>query len=100
YSLAGYFLISSGNDRIGDAGSNPGDWWSGFDVDLGTPMGPRSYHDGVYQRTFSRGMVLLGEPGLSPRKISLPHSFTTLDNKTITAVELKSRQGVVLLNSR
>lgn len=100
YSLAGYFLISSGNDRIGDAGSNPGDWWSGFDVDLGTPMGPRSYRDGVYQRTFSRGMVLLGEPGLSPRKISLPHSFTTLDNKTITAVELKSRQGVVLLNSR
>jgi hypothetical protein len=99
YSLAGYFLISSGRDRIGDAGTNPGNWWSGFDVELGTPSGPRSYRDGVFQRSFSGGMVLLGEPGISPRKIALPHAYVTLDKEKITSVEIKARQGIILLNA-
>jgi hypothetical protein len=100
YSLAGYFLISSGNDRLGDAGTNPGNWWTGFDVDLGTPAGPRSYHAGVYQRIFSRGMVLLGEPGLAPRKIALPQTFHTLSGDIVSSVDLTARQGVILLKTQ
>ncbi len=100
YSLAGYFLISSGNDRIGDAGTNPANWWTGFDVDLGTPLGPRSYHAGVYERTFSRGMVLLGEPGLSPRKVALPKTFRTLNGEMVNSVEIGARQGLILLKTQ
>lgn len=100
YSLAGYFLISSGNDRIGDGGTNPENWWKGFDVDLGAPMGPRTYHSGVFQRDFSGGMVLLGEPGLSPRTINLPKTFQTIDGGDVTSVELHARQGIILLIPR
>jgi len=100
YSLAGYFLISSGNDRIGDGSANPGNWWSGFDVDLGAPAGPRSYHAGVFQRVFADGMVLLGEPGLSPRKVNLPAAFVTLDGQPVNAVELHAREGVILRKTR
>jgi hypothetical protein len=99
YSLAGYFLISSGRDRIGDGGTNPGNWWSGFDVELGSPAGPRTWHDGIFQRTFSGGIVLLGEPGISPRKVSLPHAFSTLGKEKVTSVEIEARQGIILLNA-
>jgi hypothetical protein len=99
YSLAGYFLISTGRDRIGDAATNPGNWWKGFDVDLGEAAGPRTWHDGVFQRTFSGGMVLLGEPGLSPRKISLPHTFSTLDGEKVNSVDIRAREGIILLNT-
>ena len=100
YSLAGYFLISTGNDRIGDGVTNPENWWKGFDVDLGAPMGQRTYHDGVFQRDFSGGIVLLGEPGLSPRSINLPETFQTIDGAKVSSVELHARQGIVLLKSR
>ena len=40
YGLAAYFLISSGRDGIGNAsGGTPADWWTGYDVDLGAPLG-------------------------------------------------------------
>ena len=100
YSLAGYFLISSGNDRIGDATTNPANWWNGFDIDLGAPSGPRSYHAGVFQRAFTGGMVLLGEPGLSPRKVSLPGAFVNPDGQPVTTVEVHAREGVILRKAR
>jgi hypothetical protein len=96
YALAGYFLISSGDDRFGDSGSNPDSWWPGYSVNLGSALGPRSYSAGVFQRTFSCGMVLLGEPGLHPRTIALAAPHTTLDGRRISSVELSGRQGVIL----
>jgi Hypothetical glycosyl hydrolase family 15 len=96
YALAGYFLISSGNDRFGDSGSNPDSWWPGYSVDLGSAQGPRSYSGGVFQRSFSCGMVLLGEPGLHPRTIMLPAPLTTLDGRRVSSVEVSSRHGIIL----
>jgi hypothetical protein len=61
YALAGYFLISSGNDLYSDSNGTLDNWWVGYGVNLGTPAGPRSYHDGVFERKFSCGMVLLGD---------------------------------------
>ncbi|MDP9055008.1 MAG: putative glycoside hydrolase family 15 protein [Acidobacteriota bacterium] len=95
YSLAGYFLISNGNDRIGDD-SNPETWWEGYDVELGQPLGPRTWNNGVYSRRFAKGMVLLGEPGLQTREIPLNSTFTTLDGSSVTSVRLSARQGIVL----
>jgi len=96
YGLAGYFLISSGNDRFGDFSTNPSNWWSGYDVVLGTPLGPRTYHDGVYQRAFSCGLVLAGEPGLHPQEVTLPGIFETLDGRSVRSVHLSGREGVLL----
>jgi hypothetical protein len=97
YSLAGYFLISSGLDRIGDGSTNPSNWWSGYDVKLGTPLGPRTYNNGVFQRSFTGGMVLLGEPGLPAQTITLPGTFTTLSGQNVNSVTLSGRQGIILI---
>lgn len=96
YGLAGYFLISNGKDKISDQSSVPGNWFAGYDVDLGRAQGPRTYSNGVFQRSFVGGMVLLGEPGMSPQLVNLPGSFQNLDGAWVTSVWLSQRQGVVL----
>jgi hypothetical protein len=100
YALAGYFLISSGKDRLGDTSSTPDNWWTGFDTELGEPLGARTYQDGVFRREFSGGIVLLGEPGLKERAITLPGPFTTLDHQTVTSIRISGRRGIVLLRTR
>lgn len=96
YSLAGYFLISSGDDLYSDGNATPDDWWVGYDVDLGGPMGPRTYRDGVFERKFSCGMVVLGEPGLHSRNVPLGGSYTSLDGRSVHSVDVSARQGMVL----
>ena len=96
YALAGYFLVSSGADRLGDANSNPDNWPAAYSVDLGTPLGARSYRDGVFERKFSCGIVYLGEPGLRPKTINLESPLTTLDGRKVRSVELSGKQGIVL----
>lgn len=100
YALAGYFLISSGRDLLGDINTTPANWWDGFQTDLGTPLGSRTYKNGVYQRKFSCGLVLLGEPGLAAQKIALDAPYTTLDGRSVRSVQISARQGVVLRSCR
>jgi hypothetical protein len=96
YALAAYFLISSGNDRFGDASANPANWWKGYDVDLGKPLGPRAYSNGIYRRNFSHGLVMLAEPRLQSQNILLPGAFMTLDGRIVRSVTLSDRQGIIL----
>ncbi len=99
YALAGYFLISSGDDRFGDSGSDPSNWWSGYDVKLGTPLGPRTYAAGVFRRSFTHGLVLLAEPMLQPQTIPLSGNFTTLDGIPVRSVMLTGGHGIILTAS-
>ncbi len=99
YGLASYFMISNGNDRIGDATTSPVDWFSGYSVNLGTPLGPRTYTNGVFQRNFTNGIALLGEPGLAAHTITFPIAFTTLSGSSVTSVTISGSQGIVLLGS-
>jgi len=96
YGLASYFMISTGNDSIGDQVTTPNNWWKGYDVDLGAPLGPRTYNNGVFQRNFSGGIVLLGEPGLSPTAVNLGGIFTTLSGASVISVTISGQQGIVL----
>ena len=99
YSLAAYYLISTGGDRIGDDTSTPDNWWTGWNTNLGTPTGPRTYSNGVFRRIFSNGMVLLGEPGLATQTITLPSTFTTLSGQSVSSVSLTGHQGIVLVGT-
>ncbi len=99
YGLASYFLISSGNDSVGDQTSTPSNWWSGYNVNLGTPLGARTYNNGVFERSFTGGMVVLGEPGLATQTVQLPGTFQTLDGTSVTSVTLSGSQGYVLQGS-
>jgi hypothetical protein len=99
YGLASYFMISNGNDRIGDATTSPVDWFSGYGVNLGTPLGPRTYSSGVFRRNFTNGIALLGEPGLAAQTITFPIAFTTLSGASVTSVTLSGSQGIILIGS-
>jgi hypothetical protein len=97
YSLAGYFLTSGGHDYYGDSGTTPDNWWSGFDVNLGAPLGPRTYSNGIFQRNFANGMVLLADPLASTQTIALPGSFQTVDGAVVNSVTLSATQGAILI---
>lgn len=99
YGLASYFLISGGYDSLGDETATPNNWWSGYNVNLGQPLGPRSYNNGVFERSFSGGMVILGEPGLSTQTIQLPGTFQTLDGNYVSSVTIGGSQGIILVGS-
>lgn len=99
YGLASYFMISNGNDLIGDAQTFPDSWWHGYDVDLSAPLGPRTYNNGVFERDFAGGKVLMGEPGLAPQTVDLGGAYVTLDGASVTSVTIAGSQGLVLLSA-
>jgi Hypothetical glycosyl hydrolase family 15 len=98
YSLASYFLISSGNDGVATGGMTPDHWWTGFDVNLGDASGPRRMWNGLLRRDYSGGIVLVDEPGASSATVSLPRTMLNLDGRKVKSVSLAPASGVVLKN--
>jgi NPCBM/NEW2 domain/Hypothetical glycosyl hydrolase family 15 len=99
YGLASWLLISNGLDSLGDGTATPANWFSGYSLDLGSALGPRTYNNGIFQRNFAGGMVLLAEPGLGGRTINLPGAFQRLDGSWVSSVYLQGSQGAVLIGS-
>jgi hypothetical protein len=98
YNLAAYFLISSGRDSLGNGvGGRPSDWWEAYDVDLGTPAGPRYDADGVFRRDFSGGTVLVNEPDAPARTVALGPGYRDLGGVARSSVTLGPASGAVLL---
>jgi uncharacterized protein YgiM (DUF1202 family) len=99
YSLASYYLISTGRDALGAQDMTPDNWWDGFDTDLGTPSGAR-YDDpsGLIRRDYSGGIALVNPPDGVTRTITLPKAYDTIDSgSATTSVTLASARGIVLL---
>ena len=99
YGVAGYLLVNNGNDSAGDAAMlvDPGNWWPGFNVDLGTPSGSRTWWNGVMRRDFSGGIVLLNDPSGSTVTLTLPEAFKRVDGTTVTSVTLGPKQAAILI---
>jgi len=99
--LAVYFLISNGTDAIASTfEADPGDWWRGWDADLGSPEGERTVWRGVLRREFSNGMVLVNPAGSSRQVLALDEQYETLEGDRVSRVTLAGRQGRVLLRDR
>jgi hypothetical protein len=97
YNLAGYFLVTDGNDYVyTDGGSNPSNWWAAYDTNLGNAKGPRYQWNGLWRRDFDNGFVLLNEPGATPKTVGLGGTFKTTAGTSITSVTLPASQGAVL----
>jgi hypothetical protein len=47
-------------------GGTPGDWWAGYDTQLGKPLVARDVSGGLHFRSFERGLVYVNEPGAAP----------------------------------
>lgn len=102
YGLAGWLLVSEGQDFFGAIEFNtPDDWWHGFDTDLGQALGERYTHpsNGLYIREFEKGVVLLNAPGDAavPLTINLSQTFYTLEGEPVTNVTMPIRTGKILL---
>ena len=101
YALATYFLTSNGLDGIGmENGGLPDDWWSGWETDLGAPLGGRYSWNGVFRRDFERGSVFVNQPDRPTRSLTPGGSWTRLDGSEIESIELPAREGAVLLRER
>jgi hypothetical protein len=98
YNLAGYFLITDGQDYISTpVGSTPDNWWSGYDTNLGDGKGGGRYlWNGVWRRDFTNGFVLLNEPGASTKTLDLGGTFTTTSGQLVSSVTLGAARGAVL----
>jgi len=98
YGLATYFLVNDGGDALAnDAQTRPDLFWSGYDVRLGPPLGPRYLSDGVWRRDFAGGTVLVLEPGSDPKTVALGSGYRDLDGVARTSVSLTAASGAVLV---
>lgn len=101
YELASYFLISSGRDLVGTSWrAGPGDWWQGYDAELGDARGPRYEWNGLLRRDFERGFVLVNEPESPRRNVDLnARAFGPAGDERQT-VSLGAAEGAVLIGTR
>lgn len=99
YSLGNYLLLNTGRDGVGEISAAPDHWWKGWDTDLGTANAARYDWQGLMRRDFTGGIVLVNEPQAPTRTVQLPQAMTTLDGRTVTAVQIPAGRAAVLLGA-
>ena len=98
YEMASYFLVSTGNDGFGSSWrSAPGDWWKGYDVQLGAPRGRRYQWKGLLRRDFERGYVLVNQPDSRRRSVRLPGASYGPAGDRRGRVSLSAAEGAVIV---
>lgn len=98
YNLGGFFLVDQGADAVGEMLLPPGEWWDGWDLRLGSPLGERERRaDGVFERRFQRGYVLLNPSKAAPKTIKLDRAWKRIDGTTVTSVTLAGGRAAVLI---
>jgi hypothetical protein len=101
FELAVYFLIGDGNDAIASSfEANPGNWWQGWDTDLGAPEGERRVWNGLLRRDFADGIVLVNPPGAPARVADPDGDYENLDGEDVDRVSLQQSHGLVLRRER
>jgi Hypothetical glycosyl hydrolase family 15 len=96
YSLAAYYLISTGNDGLGNGAMTPENWWPAYNEDLGTPAGPRHEWEGLLRRDYTDGIALVNEPDAPTRTVTLPAPMYDTEGAVVTSVTLGAADGAVL----
>ncbi len=99
YALANYFLVSAGLDAMDDMVTTPDNWWTGFEVNLGSPLGARTIWNNLLRRDFTGGIALVNPPQSSTITVDLPATYKRVDGTSVTSITLGASQGAVLLSS-
>jgi len=97
YALANYLLINEQADAIGNMSVTPDNWWPGYSVNLGNPLGQRQTWNNLIRRDFQGGMVLVNEPEAPTRTVTLPGTYRTVAGSPVTSVTLPAKAGIVLI---
>lgn len=100
FELGSYFMVSNGNDSITtDYETNPDEWWTGWETDLGAPKGERREWKGLLRRDFANGTVLVNQPEAGATTVKLPRRRWT-DPAGVhlkRTVSLDERSALVLI---
>jgi hypothetical protein len=107
FELGTYFLTSDGRDSVNaEYGSCPTsegrspcreDFWKGYRVHLGAPLGARATRsDGLLERRFAKGLVLVNPPGAPRRQVRLDTLYTDLDGTLRLFATLDGGQALIL----
>jgi hypothetical protein len=97
FAAASYLLASDGSAYLAVSAA-PGDSTARpalADLDLGTPRGPYAKVQGVYQREFSAGRVLVN-PGNATVVVRLANTYHSLDGAPTTIVTLPPHSARIL----
>lgn len=68
-----------------------------YNAPIGTPLGRRYKSQGVWQRGYSNGRVLVN-PSPNTYFISLDKEYVTVENTVLTNITLNGHEGIILLN--
>lgn len=96
YGIAGYFLVSTGEDAFGNHLVTPNNWFSGYNAQLGSPSAARYTWNNLLRRDFSNGMVLLNLPQSATVTVNLPATYTNTAGQKVSKVTLAAGQAAVL----
>ena len=99
YTLANYFLISSGRDAVCDwrMGVVPQEWRPELSVELGAPLDKRKEWNHLVRRDFVNGIVLVSGPENPTVSVRLEKSYKTLYGSDTSSVTLAAKQATILL---
>jgi streptogramin lyase len=98
YNEATYFLVNDGSDYVSGVNQTPLSFWPGFEVDLGSPLGPREYlPNGLWTRRFTGGVIYADPPEGTTQTIQLPKRMRSPNLGEVEAVTLAPAQGAVLV---
>jgi hypothetical protein len=97
YGLAALVLLQGGDDMLANRqGGMPDQWWTGYDVGLGSPQGSRYAWGGVLRRDFDGGFVLVNPPGAPSLQVAVDAGCSDLRGRRRTSVSLRAASGAVL----
>jgi hypothetical protein len=99
YGLATALLLDTGKTLLGnDAWTAPNRYWTGYDLDLGAPAGPRGIWQNVWRRDFEDGLVLVNPPGAPAVELAVGPDYVDLDGTPRDTLTLAGGQAMVLVH--
>ncbi len=80
-------------------GPNPGNWWSGWNVNLGEATGARRTWSNLLRRDFTGGVVLVNPPDELTQTVTLSAPMRNVNGETVTSVTLPAGSGAILVGT-
>jgi hypothetical protein len=97
YNQATCLLVNDGGDYVNASRPRPHRFWKGFEVDLGSALGPRERSSsGLWTRKFSGGAVYTVEPGAPTQTVTLGRRMHSAEWGNVNSITLSAGQGAVL----
>jgi hypothetical protein len=98
YSLATFLLGTGGRSAFffsGSAATSRTTPYTIYGTNVGTPTATYALSQGVYQRPFSNGLVIVN-PGTSTVKVTLSRPYFTTSRQKVTSLVVAATSGVLL----